>query len=189
MIILFTGWPGLPSSETWILRTQVSTEGPNVITSQRYSPSSADVTVSKINVSLLGTQVALKRLLKPCTTDSACRLRKQVATGVMPNFIDTAIKRKSVVKLKLQFSSAFIEPLIRLLFAEEMLDGVVTVSITGESYHVMLPPSETKNMIHNAYLTTVIRSLNDSNNLNLAKFKPVVPKAVIEQIRMPLKNE
>ena len=107
----------------------------------------------------------------------------------MPNFIDTVIKRKSVVKLKLQFSSAFIEPLIRLLFAEEMLDGVVTVSITGESYHVMLPPSETKNMIHNAYLTTVIRSPNDSNNLNLAKFKPVVPKAVIEQIRMPLKNE
>ena len=107
----------------------------------------------------------------------------------MPNFIHTIIKRKSVVKLKLQFSSAFIEPLIRLLFAEEMLDGVVTVSITGGSYHVMLPPSETKNMIHTASLTTVIRSPNDSNNLNLAKFKPVAPKAVIEQIRMPLKNE
>lgn len=59
----------------------------------------------------------------------------------MPNFIDTVIKRKSVVKLKLQFSSSFIENLTRLLFAEEMLDGVVTVSIAGGSYHVMLPPS------------------------------------------------
>ena len=54
---------------------------------------------------------------------------------------------------------------------------------------MMLPPSETKNMIHTASLTTVIRSPYDSNNLNLAKFKPVAPKAVIEQIRMPLKNE
>ena len=56
-------------------------------------------------------------------------------------------------KLKLQLSSALRDPLIRLLFTAETLDGSVTVSNGGGSYQVMLSPSERSTLIKRALLS------------------------------------
>ena len=113
-----------------------------VKTSQRNSPSSPEVTLKKINVSLLGTQVTLKRLSKPGDTEWACWLGAKFATDVPPKCIDTVMILKSAHKLKLQLSSPFKDPLTRLSLAAGMINGSVTVSVGGGSNQVMLPPSE-----------------------------------------------
>ena len=59
-----------------------------------------------------------------------------------PKLIDTVMILKSADTLKLQFSSPFKDPLIRLLLAAEVINASVTVSDGGGSNQVMLPPSE-----------------------------------------------
>ena len=113
-----------------------------VKTSHRNSPSSSEVTLKKINVSLLGTQVTFKRLSKPGDTDRTCWLVTKFATDVPPKRIDTIMILKSADTLKLQLSSPFKDPLIRLLLAAEVINASVTVSDGGGSNQVMLPPSE-----------------------------------------------
>ena len=141
--ILFTNCLSLPRSETWIFLIQIC-GGLTETTWQRYSFSSAAVTLKKINVSLWGNQVAFKRLAKLGSTDGVFWFGTKVATALLPIFIDTAMIRKPAVKLKLQLSSSLMDPLIRLLLVAETGNGPVTVWAGGGSNQVMLPPSEYK---------------------------------------------
>ena len=134
----------LPKTSTSMILFHLSNPPPEVSTSQRYRPLSAEVTFNTINVSLLGTQVTLKRPTKADSIDGVPAEGIWVATASPSNSIMIATIVKSAVKLKLKLSSLLTDPCVKLWNDVKVTMSFVTVSNGGGSYQVILPPSETK---------------------------------------------
>ena len=105
-----------------------------------YSPISASVTLKKNNVSLLGTQVALIDLAIPFGTEKDT-FGTKATVETLRIFIHTLFKVKSGVKMKLQLSSSFRDPMVTCLVVLETRDASFTVLSGGGLTQVMLPPT------------------------------------------------